>query len=55
VINADELAAGLRAEIGDPALKDRPLAGAVDQVADNVVVLAKTSRARALMASAPRA
>jgi hypothetical protein len=54
VINADEIAAGLRAEIGDPALKDRPLAGAVDQIADNVVVLANTSRARALMAGAPR-
>jgi hypothetical protein len=54
VIHADEIAAGLRAEIGDPALRDRPLAGAVDQIADNVAVLASTSRAKALMAGAPR-
>jgi hypothetical protein len=54
VINPEEIAAGLKAEIGDAALRDRPLVGAVDQIADNVLVLANTSRARALMAGAPR-
>jgi hypothetical protein len=49
VINADELAEGLRAEIRDPRLRRRPLEGSVDQVSDNVAILADTSRARRLM------
>lgn len=49
VINADALAAGIRAEIADPDLKARPLTGAADQIADNVAVLACAARARAAM------
>jgi len=54
VINADALAAGLQAAIDDPALRARLPAGAVDQAADNVLLLADPARARALMSAVPR-
>ena len=53
VINADELAAGLRAKISDENLRRRPLMGSVDQVSDNVSVLTNPARARAFTLGLP--
>jgi hypothetical protein len=53
VINADELAAGLLAEIADASLKERLPVGSIDQVVDNVLILAHPSRARALLSGPP--
>jgi hypothetical protein len=47
VINADQIAEAVRAEIADPALRARPLLGGVDQFSDSTLVLAHPRRARA--------
>lgn len=52
VVNADEIAAGLRAQIGDAGLRDLALTGSVDQISDNAVILANPQRSRRLMAGA---
>jgi hypothetical protein len=51
VINAEEMMAGLRAEIADPALRALPIIGALDQVSDSTPVIESPSRARAAMAA----
>ncbi|MBS0410108.1 MAG: DUF4037 domain-containing protein [Proteobacteria bacterium] len=48
VINADEIAGAIRAEIADPELRARPLVGNVDQVSDSTLVLAYPARAGAV-------
>lgn len=45
VVNADEIAAGLRARIGEAGLREMVLIGSVDQISDNVGVLAHPKRA----------
>ncbi|MFC4110089.1 DUF4037 domain-containing protein [Micromonospora zhanjiangensis] len=47
VLHADRFAAALRAAITDPALRQRPPVGAVDQFVDSTDVLAYTERFRA--------
>ncbi|MES2342538.1 MAG: DUF4037 domain-containing protein [Pseudomonadota bacterium] len=49
VVNADEIASALRAAIIDPSLRDLPLVGGVDQIADNVAILAHPGHARSMM------
>jgi hypothetical protein len=52
VVNAEEISAGLRAEIGDPALKALPILGSLDQVTDSTAVVeAGPARGRAAMAA----
>ncbi|MFY1584629.1 DUF4037 domain-containing protein [Micromonospora sp. WMMD734] len=46
VLDAPRLATALRAAIVDPALRDRPLVGAVDQYVDGVDVLTHAERVR---------
>ncbi|WP_405432890.1 DUF4037 domain-containing protein [Micromonospora sp. NBC_00617] len=46
VLGAERVAAALRAAVTDPALRDRPLLGAVDQYVHSVDVLSDASRAR---------
>ncbi|MDG4797767.1 DUF4037 domain-containing protein [Micromonospora sp. WMMD1082] len=46
VLHADRVAAALRAEITDAALRERPLIGAVDQFVHSVDVLTRPERAR---------
>ncbi|MGA0602566.1 DUF4037 domain-containing protein [Caulobacter sp. KR2-114] len=53
VINADEIAAAIRSQIGDAALRARPLIGGVDQFSDSTAVLAHPGTARALGLAAP--
>lgn len=48
VIGADRFAAALMASIADPAIRDLPAVGAVDQFADSTDVLTHTGRARSL-------
>ncbi len=48
VVNADEIASALRAQITDRDLRTRPLVGAVDQLSDNVSILAHPERAQTL-------
>ena len=48
VINADEIAEAIRAEITDPDLRARPLVGGVDQISDSTLVLAHPHRAAAV-------
>ncbi|MBW4701084.1 MULTISPECIES: DUF4037 domain-containing protein [unclassified Micromonospora] len=50
VLDAPRLAAALRAAVVDPALRDRPLLGAVDQYVDSVDVLTHPDRARRVCA-----
>ncbi|MGS2615727.1 DUF4037 domain-containing protein [Micromonospora sp. LZ34] len=50
VLDAGRLAAALRAAVTDPALRDRPLLGAIDQYVDSVDVLTHAGRARRLAA-----
>ncbi|WP_319459628.1 DUF4037 domain-containing protein [Micromonospora sp. RTP1Z1] len=51
VLDAGRFAAALRAAIGDPALRARPLVGAVDQYLDNVDVLTHPQRVRRVAAA----
>ncbi|SCE84877.1 hypothetical protein GA0070216_102459 [Micromonospora matsumotoense] len=46
MLDAPRLAAALRSAVVDPALRDRPLVGAVDQYVDSVDVLTHPDRAR---------
>ncbi|MGI5520944.1 DUF4037 domain-containing protein [Micromonospora sp. CA-259024] len=48
VLRAERIAAGLRAGVTDPALRDRPPLGAVDQYVHSVDVLTHTDRVRRL-------
>ncbi|WFE92862.1 DUF4037 domain-containing protein [Micromonospora sp. WMMD987] len=50
VLDAPRLAAALRAATVDPALRDRPLVGAVDQYVDSVDVLTRPDRVRRVSA-----
>jgi hypothetical protein len=51
VVNAEEIMAGLRAEIGDPALRALPVIGSLDQITDSTPVIESPARARAAMAA----
>jgi Domain of unknown function (DUF4037) len=51
VINADEIAAAVRAEIADPVLRALPTIGSLDQVADATPVIEAPARARRAMAA----
>jgi hypothetical protein len=51
VLRADRFARALAGRIGDPALRRRPLTGAVDQVTDSTDVLGHRGRTRALTAA----
>ncbi len=53
VINADKIAEAIRAEIGDDALRGRPLIGGVDQFSDSTPILAHARRARAVGLATP--
>jgi hypothetical protein len=49
VINADEIAAAIRAEIGDAHLRDLPVIGSLDQVTDATPLIEAPARAQAAM------
>jgi hypothetical protein len=49
VINADDIAAAIRAAIDDPVLRALPLIGSLDQVTDSTPVIEAPVRARAAM------
>jgi hypothetical protein len=49
VINADDIAAAIQAEIDDPSLRALPLIGSLDQVTDSTPVIEAPARARAAM------
>jgi hypothetical protein len=49
VINADEIAAAIRAEIDDARLRDLPIIGSLDQVTDSTPVIEATAKAQAAM------
>ncbi|MGW5669502.1 DUF4037 domain-containing protein [Micromonospora sp. NPDC003776] len=54
VLRAERFVAALRAAITDPALRDRPPVGAVDQYLDNVDVLSHPERVRPVAAAVLR-
>ena len=49
VINADEIASAIRAEIAEPALRALPIIGSVDQVTDSTAVIEAPAAAQAAM------
>jgi hypothetical protein len=49
VINADEIAAAIRAEIVDPSLRELPLIGSLDQVTDSTPLIEAPAAAQAAM------
>ena len=51
VINADEIAAAIRAEIVDASLRELPLIGALDQVTDSTAVIEAPAAARGAMSA----
>ncbi len=53
VINADEIASGLRQAISDPALRNVP-AGAIDQFVESTPILSSPALSRGIMAAARR-
>ncbi|MEU4776063.1 DUF4037 domain-containing protein [Micromonospora sp. NPDC023644] len=53
VLDAGRVAAALRAAIADPALRERPPLGAVDQYVDSVDLLTHAHRARRIAAALP--
>jgi Domain of unknown function (DUF4037) len=55
VSGGDRVAEALRASIGEPALRDRPLTGCIDQFVDNTDVLSHPGLSRELMARDPLA
>jgi hypothetical protein len=49
VINADEIAAAIRAEIGDAQLRDLPIIGSLDQVTDSTPLIEAPAGAQAAL------